>query len=402
MSLTLGCDGHSVPFVFPLSYWLSPFLPSPRALRLLKLGVMQFVFVLPLWSAASLLADRSKAIVPREYEPSQTLYTQGGALQAMRPAVQTAEHTPQTMEELLETEKTIPQTEEALQGHNERLAHAFKATPHLTEPKLGNNEEPLWGENKTPQSQTVPLHPGEHHRDSGKKNKTTKTDAHGGIASGKALRGSLVAPEEKTTFAGSGTGGRPELELTARPSLFPSVPMSAALLFEAFLGLLLSVSMFVSMLSLSQFYIITEPYLQPYEPRSKFFLIQLLVFTNSWQRLFVWLLGLLGALPAVGGESGMGLDQGIVRTPLAARILQLLLIHLLLLLESPQVIFLFFSCCLSCFIVFHTRRNVLPSIFACSSFLLLSRCKSSLSRHCCCFWWYFSCCCCRTYITICL
>lgn len=182
LSLTLGCEGHSVPFVFPLSVAFLPFRPSPRALRLLKLGVLQFVFVLPFWTGAQLVVHRLVGNV-ESYDVTQTLR------------------------------------------------------------------------------------------------------------------------QKDLLLFYSGLGGGPYLE-----ALNGVLSIHDALQFV--LALILSGSMFVSMISLSQFYVITEPYLELYSPRRKFAMIQFLVFTNSWQRLAV---AAVLNLRLVDVANGMTLQEGIVR-----------------------------------------------------------------------------------------
>ncbi|KAL8274428.1 hypothetical protein Esti_001588 [Eimeria stiedai] len=238
LSLTLGCDGHLVPYVFPLSLLLRPFLPNPKALRLLKLGVMQFVLVLPLWTAATLMADHS-----------------------------TSQPDPSALKASPRGEETIPAGEEATPGGEETI-------PALLMGRGGNGAFPYL-RGAAPQLQT-------HSFDA------TVVDSANTIR------------EETTpgkTILGEEEGG--------------STWISRDFVLQAVLGLILSLSMFASMMSLSQFYLITRPYLSPYSPEEKFLSIQLLVFTNSWQRLIVGLIGNLWGLPGVCGPSGIGLEQGI-------------------------------------------------------------------------------------------
>ncbi|KAL8438412.1 hypothetical protein ACSSS7_000155 [Eimeria intestinalis] len=229
LSLTLGCDGHSVPYVFPLSLLLRPFLPNPKALRLLKLGVMQFVLVLPLWTAATLMADNSSSRSD-SFTPKKT-------------------HLERAEETIPGGEKTIPQGAETASPSIENRKRDKSSWHHLrgaaSQPQTNSFEDTMAKSlNATPE-ETIP---GE------------------------------TIPEE-----------------TAEEE--DPVWISRQFVLQAVLGLILSLSMFASMMSLSQFYLITRPYLSPYSPEEKFLLIQLLVFTNSWQRLIVGLVGTLWGLP---------------------------------------------------------------------------------------------------------
>ncbi|KAL8443343.1 hypothetical protein Emed_006867 [Eimeria media] len=170
LSLTLGCDGHSVPYVFPLSLLLRPFLPNPKALRMLKLGVMQFVLVLPLWTAATLMADNSTS--------------------------QSDSFAPKTH---LRREQTIPGGEETVSPPPRALPH-FRGSA-ASHPQTSSLEDAMENPSNAISEETI--------------------------------------PEE--TIPGEGS--------------------------SAVLGLMLSLSMFASMMSLSQFYLITRPYLSPYTAR---------------------------------------------------------------------------------------------------------------------------------------
>ncbi|KAL8425265.1 hypothetical protein Efla_002331 [Eimeria flavescens] len=245
LSLTLGCDGHVVPYLFPFSLFLSPFLPTPRALRFLKLGVMQFVLVLPLWTAATLMADTSTG------QESDSLY----------------EPIPRLVETIPRREETIPREED---GNEFRRGRRDSDGDSIILPSLRGARPQLL---------------------------ETYGASTQGVTPAEAIPGETI-PVEETILEEDDGGG-------------DSTWVTRELVVKGVLGLILSVSMFASMMSLSQFYLITRPYLSPYKPENKFFLIQLLVFTNSWQRLAVGLVGNLGGLPGVGDPAGIGLDQGI-------------------------------------------------------------------------------------------
>ena len=216
---------------------------------------MQFVFVLPLWSAAKLLSDSFISKTQEKKRHFEAIYPQE-TIPARR----------QTIPEGNNILKTIPHVETIPQ-------------PEGTIPDVGEGRE---GDGvRTTAQDTIP----------GSK----ETIPEGTIPS---------------VFTEDEHEGEEESE-EDNPFLV-SFWLSPRVLVEALLGLVLSVSMCASMVSLSQFYSITEPYLLPYRPQWKFFLIKLLVFTNTWQRLFISIVGALGGLPAVGGPTGIGLEQGIV------------------------------------------------------------------------------------------
>ncbi|XP_022588324.2 uncharacterized protein LOC34618099 [Cyclospora cayetanensis] len=281
LSLTLGCDGHAVPFVFPFSYWLPPFLPNPRALRSLKLGVMQFVFVLPLWSAARLLADQNVSNdQSRLYAPSTHHSTRTNTV-ATSPWVPVGNS----------DSENVLKKKASDQGASQRKYSGF-----------GGSYMPPGVKATIPYARRQGS-------EGGGAVDANKQKAQLTTSSKKSLRvqSSLVSDgKEALPVNGKGDLGQDaeeNSETVFRPS--PHV------LIEAVLATLLSLSMFTSMLSLSQFYLITEPYLLPYNPQNKFFLIKLLVFTNSWQRLIIGILALLGVLPSVGGDTGIDIQQGI-------------------------------------------------------------------------------------------
>ena len=324
LSLTLGCDGQVVPFVFPLSLFLSPFLPSPRDLRLLKLGVMQFVFVLPLWTAASLLADTSPAVGPTGLQQQPTPHAEKpiptetktipGEIETIPGESNTiprgTETIPREKKTIPKETETIPGTSHSMPYYSSSIAHGGETRSSSEAKALNGSEGPLWGAAETiPRAEeTVPEgmaragSSGSTHGDT-----TNETGTLRGSSGVESVWGSgVVAEGTIPVWGGEGeSGGEDRL-------LHLSVPLSAALVVQGLLGVLLSVSMLTSMLSLSQFYLITEPYLQPYKPQRKFFLVQLFVFTNSWQRLFVWVAGLLGALPGMHERAGMSLEQAVV------------------------------------------------------------------------------------------
>ncbi|KEP61440.1 UNVERIFIED_CONTAM: hypothetical protein HHA_220340 [Hammondia hammondi] len=275
--MALACNPKLVKPVPPLNLFIPSFHPGPHILRYLKVGVMQFVLVVPLVGIVSLLQALAM-------KPGAALYVASVASSLpVDPPVSNA--TPATLR--FRPEESLPATRspsffstlssEPSPAPNASLHHASGSFPSSL---VGVSS--VWDVlSSAPAFLSLPV----------ALPLLTENDVQRSTAPSPVVSASPAEPRE-TSLQWTHFLGMPGLT-------------SVALL----------ASVFTCMLSLLQFYLCTEPLLRPYKPLQKFLSIKVLVFFQVWQRLAIRTLlsvGLIEGNPIFAAEQMADLYHNIL------------------------------------------------------------------------------------------
>ncbi|KFG28317.1 organic solute transporter ostalpha protein [Toxoplasma gondii p89] len=247
ISMALACDPKLVKPVPPFNLFFPSFHPGPHILRYLKVGVMQFVLVVPLVGIVSLLQALAM-------KPGAALFVASAVSPPpVFPPVSNA--TPAAPR--LRPEESLPAT---------RPPSFLSLVSSGPSPALDSSLDQASG---------------------------SFPSSVAGVSSVWTVLSSAPAflslPVSLPLLTESDVLRSP----SPSPAVSPSEPRETSLQWSHFLGMpgltsvALLASVFTCMLSLLQFYLCTEPLLRPYKPLQKFLSIKVLVFFQVWQRLAI-------------------------------------------------------------------------------------------------------------------
>nr|CEL65396.1 TPA: Lysyl-tRNA synthetase, related [Neospora caninum Liverpool] len=268
ISLTLACNPTLVNPVPPFNFFIPSFHPGPHILRYLKVGVMQFVLVVPLVGIISLLQAVSAKpptalFVPSAFPPQQV----------DQPVVNETSGTPGLRSDNLGD-----------------ILPAPSALSSISSPVPSPSPDAYCGDR--PSDCFAPLPVG------WPRLWTLFSWVPVFLSLPVALPSSPGTDTVHRSLPGDDASQVPRVPVGPSAKLNRNLPASLAdssedLKWSHFLGMpgitsvLLLGSVFICMLSLLQFYLCTESLLRPYKPLQKFLSIKVLVFFQVWQRLAI-------------------------------------------------------------------------------------------------------------------